>query len=189
MAPILNVSRYDPRRIRRASAVLTGAVVALALLGLLQLAAAAYLVRQSAGDRSPAAELTRELERREARLAELRDRLTGEERRSLVARITFLNRLLEVSAFSWTGLLYELERAIPPEVSLAEIQPDSGTGKVRLHGVATTPEGLAAFARRLEARPAFEEVLLLRQAATSDAARGEPSGVEFQVLLVYRGAR
>lgn len=186
---ILNLSRYDPRRIRRASALLTGALVALALLVLAQVAAVVALGRSRAGAGRPAAELVRELDRREARLEELRGRLAGEDPRRLRARITFLNGVLAASVVSWTGLLAELEGAIPARVSLAEIQPDLDTGKVRLHGVAASPDRVAAFARRLEERPAFEEVVVVQQAARPDRERGERAGVEFRVSLVYRSDR
>jgi len=36
-------------------------------------------------------------------------------------KVAVFNKILEASAFSWTGLLMELERAVPPGVSLSEI--------------------------------------------------------------------
>jgi Tfp pilus assembly protein PilN len=103
-------------------------------------------------------------------------------------RVKAYNQILEASAFSWIGLLVELERSVPSSVSLKEISPDLATGRVSLRGVARSFEDLSLFLRGLEQRTAFHDVFLLRQAAQETQA-GKPEGLEFTVSLVYQGNR
>ncbi len=112
-----------------------------------------------------------------------------EERRALATKVAFLNGVLDASAVSWTGLLAELEAALPAEASLTEIQPDRSAGRIRLTGLAATPDAVAEFVRRLEVRPAFRDVFLLQQAEKAGVAPGGAPAVAFSVSLAYRSAR
>ncbi len=187
MPLLLNLSPYDPRWIRLTRQALTAAAVTLTLLALSQALFAWQLRGRGGQEGSRVEEMTREVAQLEARLSQLRDGLTPEARKALVTRITFFNRLVEASVFSWSSLLYELESAIPGSVYLAEIQPDLNTRKVRLQGVAATLEGLTTFVQRLQERTAFRDVFLLHHAEKTDTSPRGVSGVEFQVSLVYRG--
>ncbi|OGB98482.1 MAG: hypothetical protein A3G35_05955 [candidate division NC10 bacterium RIFCSPLOWO2_12_FULL_66_18] len=101
-------------------------------------------------------------------------------------KVGVYNQILEASAFSWTGLLVELERSVPPSVSLSEIHPDLATGQVRLRGVARSFDDLGLFLRGLEERTVFRDVYLLHQ-ADRKATPGGQDGLEFAVNLVYQG--
>lgn len=103
-------------------------------------------------------------------------------------RVRFYNGILEASAFSWTGLLNELELALPEGVGLVEIQPDQHLSGARLRGEARTLEALTGFVRRLEERPLFARVFLLRHGARKDSRSGREV-LEFDVRLELRRER
>jgi Tfp pilus assembly protein PilN len=100
-------------------------------------------------------------------------------------RVKAYNQILEASAFSWIGLLVELERSVPPSVFLKEISPDLATGRVSLRGVARSFEDLSLLLRGLEERTAFRDVFLLHQTELQNQA-GRPEGLEFSVSLIYQ---
>jgi len=100
-------------------------------------------------------------------------------------RVKAYNQILEASAFSWIGLLMELERSVPPSVFLKEISPDLTTGRVSLRGVARSFEDLSLFLRGLEERLAFHQVYLLHQMEQQNQAQ-KPEGLEFIVSLMYQ---
>jgi Tfp pilus assembly protein PilN len=104
------------------------------------------------------------------------------------ARVKAYNQILEASAFSWMGLLVELERSVPPSVFLSEIHPDLATGQVLLRGVARSFDDLSLFLRGLEERIVFRDVYLLRQAERKTQA-GKPEVLEFAVSLIYQMGR
>jgi Tfp pilus assembly protein PilN len=119
---------------------------------------------------------------------ELRTALTGvpeETMKRYQVRVKAYNQILEASAFSWIGLLVELERSVPPSVLLKEISPDLATGRVSLRGVAASFEDLSLLLRGLEERPAFRDVFLLHQTELQNQA-GRPAGLEFSLSLIYR---
>lgn len=101
---------------------------------------------------------------------------------TLAGRIRFYNSLLEASAFSWTGLLNELEAALPEGVGLTEVRPDQTLTGVQLRGEARTLEALTGFVRRLEERPLFTRVFLLRHGGGKDARTGK-EGLDFDIRL------
>lgn len=103
----------------------------------------------------------------------------------LAERVRFYNSLLEASAFSWTGLLNELEAALPEGVGVVEIRPDQQLTGVQLRGEARTLEALTGFVRRLEERPLFTRVFLLRQGGRKDARSGREI-LHFEIRLDLR---
>lgn len=117
------------------------------------------------------------------------DGIPGEAMQQYESKVKAYNQILEASAFSWIGLLVELERAVPPSVFLTAIHPDLATGRVALHGVARSFNDLSLLLRGLEARTGFRDVYLLHQAERKAQAE-KPEGLEFAVSLIYgRGKR
>lgn len=108
--------------------------------------------------------------------------------RGLAERVRFYNSLLEASAFSWTGLLNELEAALPEAIGVAEIRPDQELSGVLLRGEARTLEALTGFVRRLEERPLFTRVFLLRHGARKDDRSGREI-LQFEIRLDLRRER
>ena len=107
---------------------------------------------------------------------------------ALAERIRFYNSLLEASAFSWTGLLNELEAALPEGVGLTEVRPDQTLTGVQLKGEARTLEALTGFVRRLEERPLFGRVFLLRHGGGKDARTGKEI-LDFDIRLDLKRER
>lgn len=103
----------------------------------------------------------------------------------LAERVRLYNSLLEASVFSWTGLLNELEAALPEGVGVAEIRPDQQLTGVQLRGEARTLEALTGFVRRLEERPLFTRVFLLRQGGRKDDRTGREI-LQFEIRLDLR---
>ncbi|MEE8283065.1 MAG: PilN domain-containing protein, partial [candidate division NC10 bacterium] len=95
------------------------------------------------------------------------------------------NQIIQGSTFSWSHLLFELERAIPANVALVEIQPNFVEGDIILTGTAKTMEDLLGCVRSLKERDAFYQVYLLKHAVNKDRTRG--GGMQFSVSLRYRG--
>ena len=180
-----NLANTNFRRTRRD--VILGAC-AVAVLGLLF----AGQVAMWAAGRGERAAIALRLARMEGEFQrhqeELRTALAGvpeETMKRYQVRVKAYNQILEASAFSWIGLLVELERSVPPSVFLREISPDLATGRVSLRGVAASFEDLSLLLRGLEERPAFRDVFLLHQTELQNQA-GRPEGLEFSLSLIYR---
>lgn len=125
------------------------------------------------------------LRKQKQSLATLSARLPSREVESLDARVKLYNQIIQGAAFSWSRLLFELERAIPANVALAEIQPKFGEGSVILVGTAKTMEDLLLCVRRLNEQDAFHDVYLLRHEAKEGQAADR--GTQFTISLRYRG--
>jgi Tfp pilus assembly protein PilN len=144
------------------------------------------LYRSSQADLRIAAQRIREaqeaIQKRERSLATLPDRLPPSEMARLDARVKLYNQIIEGANFSWSGLLFELERAIPANVALDEIQPDFGEGAVTLVGTARSMEDILRCVERLKERDAFHRVYLLNQ-----EVKEKDAAVRFTISLHYRG--
>lgn len=122
---------------------------------------------------------------REQSIATLTSHLTPQEVEHLGARVKLYNRIIQGAAFSWSHLLFELERAIPATVALGEIQPKFAEGNVILTGTAKTMDDLLRCVRRLKDRDSFHQVYLLSHEAKK--GRTGNSGMHFTISLRYRG--
>ncbi len=169
----LSLARASGPRLRQAGRGLAAAVVLLTLTAGLQAGYAWHLAAPESPVSAPSAP------------SEPGSDLSLEARRALAAKVAYLNRLLEADAVSWTGILADLEAALPDDAVLTEVRPD-GAGRLRLAGQAAAPADVAAFVRRLEAAPAFEGVFLLQQ---TEAPGATARGVAFTVAFGYRSAR
>lgn len=183
-----NLATGDYRRERR-EVILAAGVVTLLACVLIGQAAAWFVVRQDArGTGSRLAQMEAEFRRHQDGLRAVRAGIPDTAVKRYEVKVAALNKILEASAFSWTGLLMELERAVPPEVALSEIQPDLASGQVTLRGTARSFDGLGRFLRGLEERTAFRDVYLMRQAERKVPAGGQEE-LDFAVTLTYQGRR
>jgi hypothetical protein len=123
-------------------------------------------------------ELVRE---RERALASLPQRLSAKELERFGSRIDLYNRIIHGANYSFTRLLFDLERAIPPNVTLTEIRPDLGGGAVTFLGNAKSMEDLLRCIDRLKGQEAFHQVYLLNHAEEKGSA-----GLRFTISLKYR---
>lgn len=181
-----NLAVSDYRRGRRELFLAVAVVAALALLLAGQIALWAADRREGRAVAARLAQMEAEFRRQQDQVRGLLATVPEEALKRYEAKVGAFNQILEASAFSWTGLLLELERSVPPFVSLGEIHPDLATGQVRLRGVARSFDDLDLFLRGLEERTAFRDVYLLQQ-ADRRATPGGQDGLEFSVSLVYQG--
>ena len=183
-----NLATGDYRRERREVILAAGAVAVLACL-LIGQAAAWFVVRRDArGTGSRLAQMEAEFRRHQDGLRAVRAGIPDEAVKRYEVKVAAFNKILEASAFSWTGLLMELERAVPPGVALSEIHPDLASGQVMLRGTARSFDDLGRFLRGLQERTAFRDVYLTRQAERKVPAGGQEE-LDFAVTLTYQGRR
>lgn len=181
-----NLAASDYRRGRRELFLAAAVVAALALLLAGQIALWAAGRREGRSVASRLAQMEAEFRRHQDEVRAVLATVPEEALKRYEAKIGVYNQILEASAFSWTGLLLELERSVPPFVSLGEIHPDLASRVVRLRGVARSFDDLGLFLRGLEERTVFRDVYLLHQADRKATAGGQ-DGLEFAVSLVYQG--
>ena len=181
-----NLAASDYRRHRRTLARLAvaGAFLLVLLTGQLVVWASQRRANQDVEGRL--ANMEGEFRRHQTQAQAVRTRFPAETIKQYEAKVAAYNQILEASTFSWIGLLVELERSVPPGVTVSGIQPDLASGKVALRGEAGSFEDLTKLLKGLEQRTVFRDVFLLHQ-ATRKASGGGPEVVDFSVSLIYEG--
>jgi Tfp pilus assembly protein PilN len=81
--------------------------------------------------------------------------------RVLAQEVRVANAVIEHINIPWDRLFRELEAATGADVALLAIQPDPGTGQIRISGEARKLDAVLEYIRRLEARDGLSNVLLL----------------------------
>lgn len=183
-----NLAPADYRRIRRMRIAAAGVVAVLFLALGVQLAAWAWLQRDVTAVAQRLQRMEQEMGQHEGQVRAVRSGVPPAALKQYEARVAAFNKIIEAGAFSWIGLLVELERAVPPHVYLREITPELATGQVTLRGNARSFEDLTKLLRGLEERTAFRNVFLLRQ-GEKKAQEGGAGSLDFGVSLIYRGTQ
>lgn len=181
-----NLAALNYRRDRRMLLFLGVASVVLVLVLAAQLFLWVAQRRENQTVEARLASMEAEFRGHQSQVQAIRTQLPSETVKQYEARVAAYNQLLEASVFSWIGLLTELERSVPPGVTVGTIQPDLSTGKVALGGEARSFEDITKLLRALEERTAFRDVFLLHQ-ATHKAVGGAPETLDFSVSLIYKG--
>jgi type IV pilus assembly protein PilN len=126
------------------------------------------------------------------------------ENQGVLARSQFLNALFARKAFSWTGVMMDLEHVVPQGVQVTSIDPEiSKQGEVTIHLRVTGDRDKAVqLVRNLEVSKDFVNPRLgSEQALTSEKAKAigaqganfqnvsanADAGVEFEILSGYNG--
>ncbi|MFQ5839639.1 MAG: PilN domain-containing protein [Candidatus Methylomirabilales bacterium] len=177
----LNLASIDPALRRRRRRYAFGALVLTILLSAGHALLYRTLDREARALRVRGAQVEEGLKKLEARLFAVE----APPKADLTRRITLYNEIVERASFSWSRLLFELEKAIPQRVRLTEIQPEFTSRLVRLRGKAASFEDLLTFVRGLEARTSFSEVFVLQHALSKE--KGGPGRIAFTIGLTYRG--
>ena len=181
-----NLATADYRRARREILLAAGVVAVLVLLLIGQVTAWVVVRRNARATGSRLAQMEADFRRHQDGIRAIRAGVPDEAVKRYEAKVVAFNTILEASAFSWTGLLVELERAQPPGIALSEIYPELTTGQVALRGTAHTFGDLGRFLHGLQERTALRDVYLMRQAERKTQAGGQ-EGLEFAVTFVYEG--
>lgn len=83
----------------------------------------------------------------------------------LSRKIEGINAILERKGFSWSELLYSLEKASNKNVSITRIRPSYGDKKVRLSGVAKGLSDITALLDNLQETEYIRKSYLMREEA------------------------
>lgn len=163
----LNLSSQPFPRYRRTNVLLGALFVLVLVFSLWQALGFVGYARQIRDLRTLEEQERVEWESLAMQLDGLNGRLQGVEARTEMEEIQFLNTLIEQRRFSWTLLLLEIERIIPSDVYLTQLQPQPGAeGSVLVHMDARgrTIPVLSQFIRDLEAADTFRDVTVLNEA-------------------------
>ncbi len=87
----------------------------------------------------------------------------AKETEKIIKRVKGINAILEKKSFSWSELLYSLEKASPKDVSIERIKPSYKTKKVRISGVAKGIEDVAEFINNLDGSDYIKKSFLLSE--------------------------
>jgi Tfp pilus assembly protein PilN len=183
-----NLAAANYRRSRRTVLLLSGLSAALLVLLVLQGVAWTALRREGTGVAARLDSMRNEVRLHQEQVRAVRVTIPAALIKQYEAKVAAYNQILEAGAFSWIGLLVELERSVPPGVVLAEIHPDLGTGRVALRGTARSFEDLTKLLTGLEQRATFRDVYLLHQSARKPSATG-PEVLEFTVNFIQGSPR
>jgi Tfp pilus assembly protein PilN len=181
-----NLAASDYRASRRQVILPLAAAAVLALVFLGQIGLWVTVRRETQAVTPRLAKMEAEFRRHQEEFRAARAAVPPEVMKRYEAKVAVFNKILEASAFSWTGLLVELERSVPPGVTLKDIRPDLASGQVALHGLARSFEDLSRMLHTLGEQPVFRDVFLLRQSVVKPAP-GIPGGLDFSVTLIYKG--
>lgn len=182
-----NLAASDYRASRRQIVLPLAVAVILVLLLVGQIGLWVTVRREAQAVAPRLAKMEAEFRRQQEEFRASRAAVPPEAVKRYEAKVAVFNRILEASAFSWTGLLAELERSIPPGVTLKDISPDLATGRVALRGAARSFDDLSRMLHTLGEQPAFHDVFLLRQSATKPTPGVPAGGLDFSVTLTYKG--
>ncbi len=181
-----NLAAADYRRTRRTVMRLAAASIVLLVL----LAGQIYLWlaqrRENRTVEARVAVMEARFRQHDSQAKTVRTKIPAETIKDYEVKVAAYNHMLEASAFSWIGLLVELERSVPPGVTVSTIQPNLSSGRVSLRGEAISFQELTKLLRSLEQRTRFRDVFLLHQTKRK-AVGPTPETLEFSVSLTYEG--
>jgi type IV pilus assembly protein PilN len=103
----------------------------------------------------------------------------------------FLNALIARKAFSWTEVLSDLEKLVPPTLHVRAIHPEineDGQLEVRLSVAGSSREGTVELVRRLEQSSHFMQSRILSESTAKATLNQGPSStpaVQFEISAIY----
>jgi Tfp pilus assembly protein PilN len=182
-----NFARRPFRDYRPVYLVAGGALLAGAILFAVNASMYGEFRREVSDTRDEIAWLQKRQERAAAAAEEARNSLQTYELSALAGESRGLLRLVEERQFSWTALLGQLERVLPPEVRLSRLQPKFQASGEVLVDIALVGRGPESVVRTLAAlsRSRYFAAVDLRSETRPDAAEGVPEGHAFVLSTVY----
>ncbi|MGC2447396.1 MAG: hypothetical protein WA477_07120 [Candidatus Sulfotelmatobacter sp.] len=165
------------------------AVGALALLTLILLALDVTGWISARRDReSMAKERTLIADRDQVR-AEAERTLNLPENRTTRDESQFLNQLIERKAFSWTRVLENLEKVMPPRVHVVSISPQLNEDNelaLKMTVAGESRDRAIELARRMEESRRFAQTQIIREASTQSQT-GDTEQVEISAIYIPEG--
>jgi hypothetical protein len=102
--------------------------------------------------------------------------------RALDSQVKFINSKIRERAFSWSALMERLEKVVPNDVKLSDLNPtvgDDGTVGVSLTCISRKPGGMVQMLDRLLADPAFKGAFPASETIDPDGMR------RFSISVTY----
>ena len=99
----------------------------------------------------------------------------------VIEEIKVANRILQRDTFRWTALLGRLEKVVPGNVSIQQIEPDHDKRIIKLNGLAKELRDMKRFLDNLIKSGDYKDVLLLNQATVE--VEGKSPQLRFSVEL------
>jgi type IV pilus assembly protein PilN len=136
-------------------------------------------------DRTTIADLREKIAQRDQLRAQAEEFLNRPENRTTRDESQIINSLIERKAFSWTRLLEDMEKVMPPGVHLVSIQPkldDENQLLVKMAVAGGSRDRAIELAHRMEESRHFTQTLIEKE-AYSQSQSGE--SVQFDIAAIY----
>ena len=136
-------------------------------------------------DRTTIAELRQKIAQRDQLRAQAEEFLNRPENRTTRDESQIINALIERKAFSWTRLLEDMEKVMPPGVHLVSIQPkldDENQLAVKMIVAGSSRDRAIELAHRMEESRHFTQTSIEKE-AYAQSQNGD--SVQFDIAAIY----
>jgi type IV pilus assembly protein PilN len=136
-------------------------------------------------DRATIADLRQKIAQRDQLRAQAEEFLNRPENRTTRDESQIINALIERKAFSWTRLLEDMEKVMPPGVHLVSIQPkldDENQLAVKMIVAGSSRDRAIELAHRMEESRHFTQTSIEKE-AYSQSQNGD--SVQFDIAAIY----
>ncbi len=141
-------------------------------------------------DRTTIADLRQSIARRDQIRDQAEEFLSRPENRTTRDQAQILNALIERKAFSWTRVLEDMEKVMPPGVHLVSIHPeldDDNQLAVKMVVAGSSRERAIELARRMEESHRFTQTSIESE-RFKEPTGADPASVEFDLAAIYIAA-
>jgi type IV pilus assembly protein PilN len=141
-------------------------------------------------DRATIAEIRERIAQRDQLHAQAEDFLNLPENRSTRDHAQIINALIDRKAFSWTRVLEDMEKVMPPGVHLVSIRPEldeEGQVAVKMVVAGSSRDRAIELAHRMEESHRFSQTSIMNERTdhTKDNTNMAGSSVEFDMGAIY----
>lgn len=160
-----------------AAIILTLALIAITISGW----------RAARADHAQISELKAEIGQRDQIRQQAEDFLNRPENRTTRDESQFLNELIERKEFSWTHVLEDLEKVMPPRIHLVSIHPELDEDNqlsLKMEVAGDSRDRALDLARRMEDSGRFTQTHIVKEHSDVATNRGGDS-IEFEIRGLY----
>jgi type IV pilus assembly protein PilN len=163
---------------------------ALAVATILTLALIAITIsgwRAARADHAQISELKAEIAQRDAIRHRAEDFLNLPQNRTTRDESQFLNELIERKEFSWTHVLEDLEKVMPPRIHLVSIHPELDEDNqlsLKMEVAGDARDRALELARRMEDSGRFTQTHIVKEHTDVSTSHGGDS-IEFEIHGIY----
>jgi type IV pilus assembly protein PilN len=161
------------------------ALAAACILSLALLVSTATGWSNARRDRTTIADLRQKIAQRDQLRAQAEEFLNRPENRTTRDESQIINSLIERKAFSWTRLLEDMEKVMPPGVHLVSIQPkldDENQLAVKMTVAGTSRDRAIELAHRMEESRHFTQTSIEKEGI---AQTQSGDSVQFDIAAIY----